>query len=202
MSKGGGLGKIESYERYNILQTVSPGSPGSPPYYDPSDPNEEYAKQRIRWDVYDESIVIHVWATTNELRDHIVRNVKDIITSSKECFYPFCDKYNTITGVCSTTSNQCDAPSGLTFDSIENRCPYPDITDPNDPNYRNPSTYYTDAGIRVESVDVKGETTADQLGIVPPIHHSTIPFTYIRDAQLIINSSPLLNLDLELEDQI
>lgn len=169
---------------------LNPGDPG----YDPDNPDMMYVTRKVRWDVYEDSVSLHVWAKTNEIRDHLVMQVDKIVTEAKMHHYQYCSKYNHITGVCITTEQQCDAVSRDGVHSIEGRCPYPDIVDPESPHYRNPRTYFQETGIRVESLISRGATNVDQLDLVPEVYHTAINFDYTLDKETVVDVSPLLNV--------
>lgn len=196
MSDGGGMGNTDTQIFYQNT-ALTPDNP----YYDPDNPNDQYCTQKIRWDVYEESIALHVWSKTNKIRDRMVRQIRELIARAKMNDYHFCDKYDPSTSICATTGVACDAPLKQTPSSVENRCPYPDITDPNDSHYRDPGAWFIQTGIRMENLEWKGKSSADQLGMVPPIHHTTINFDYIRDEFLVLDTTPFydfkVNMTLE-----
>jgi hypothetical protein len=169
---------------------LNPGDQG----YDPSNPDLEYVTKKVRWDVYEDSMSLHIWATTNEIRDHLVMQVNEIITRAKMHNYQYCSRYNPTTMICSTTQQPCDAPSRETAHSIEGRCPYPDIVDPYSPHYRDPKNYFQETGIRVESLISRGATNIDQLDLVPEVYHTAVNFDYTLDKETVVDISPLLNV--------
>jgi hypothetical protein len=169
---------------------LNPGDVG----YDPSNPDLQIVTRKVRWDVYEDSVSLHVWAKTNEVRDHIVMQVNEIITQAKMHHYKYCSRYNPTTGICSTTGQQCDASSRETAHSIEGRCPYPDIVDPESPQYRNPMSYFQETGIRIESLISRGATNVDQLDMVPEVYHTAVNFDYTMDKETIVDVSPLLDV--------
>ena len=169
--------------------------------YNPDKPDVEYCREKIRWDILDEGIVLHVWAHSNEVRDHIIMKVKHLITQAKMNDYRFCTKYQPSNGECITTMKSCDAPLKQTVDSIENRCPYPQVTDPADPNYRDPKTYFEMTGIRLENLILRGQSTADQLGITPPIYHTTLSYDYIRDEYMVLETVPYTDFSVDIKEK-
>jgi hypothetical protein len=127
--------------------------------------------------------------------------VDDIMENVLMGNYQYCDKYNPTTQLCSTTSKKCDAIIIKNVYGTEGLCPYLDITDSSDPDYRNPSNYFVISGIRDESVKLRTKAKVDQLNFTPPIYHSNLTFDYIRDTYLILNTVPFttFNVDVTLD---
>lgn len=197
LNGGGGEGKIGSFI-FNQTITLTSDNP----YYDPTNPGRQYAAQKVRWSVYKESIEVHIWSHYNRYRDHVVTSiVDDIMENVLMGNYQYCDKYNPTTQLCSTTSKKCDAIIIKNVYGTEGLCPYLDITDSSDPDYRNPSNYFVISGIRDESVKLRTKAKVDQLNFTPPIYHSNLTFDYIRDTYLILNTVPFttFNVDVTLD---
>ena len=168
--------------------------------YDPENPDLKVVTQKVRWDVYEDSFSLHVWAKTDEVRDHLVMQINEIITSAKMHNYEYCTQYDRITGICNTTKGECDAPLKETAHSIEGRCPYPDIVDKKSPDYRNPQTYFHETGIRVESLISRGAVNVDQPGFTPEVYHTSINFDYTMDKETVVDVSPLLYVTVNKKD--
>jgi hypothetical protein len=189
MSSGAGLGETGTY-----IQDFQNPLPSDNPFYDPENPNELYNTQRRYMDTSEENMMLHVWADTQEDRDNIVRQVRQYIRNARLNQYPYCANFNQTTQKCSTTNNECDAITTSNAYSVQGNCPYPNITDPTDSTYRNPTNYFTITGVRTWTIKLHQAENIDQLDILPPVFHSTISIDYTIDEYTTVDVNPFIEL--------
>jgi hypothetical protein len=192
ISISGGSGEIDTWFEYN-LKTL----PEDHPLYDPENPDEEYATEKIQVKRSKKVITLHAWSHDSELREHMVEQaIKHLEKAALGC-YQYCTRLDS-EGICQTTSEDCDAPLKLTPHSIEGRCPYPDVTDEDSPNYRNPQSYFELLGVPVEFFKLRGDEDIDELTLNPVVYHTAIPIDYIQENRLVIETAPVGEVDVDI----
>lgn len=177
-----------------IFRVMEP-LPSDHPYYDPNNPGELYNVASQRRTDQKSVMDIHIWAKVSSDRDMIVRQIITILNEAVMFNYKYCVNLNTTSNICSTTNETCDAIGNTNRFGIQGKCPYADITDPTNPNYRNPSTYFDMGSISPFLVAVRGEQNVDDLSTVRETYHSVLPVDYIA---IIINEvqvNPVCEID-------
>lgn len=137
--------------------------------------------QKVRWDYYKLAISTHAWSyRSSEERDYIINELERVVREAKLCYYQYCGNYDINTHICSTTGEVCDAYSMDVngTPSVEFRCPYPYITDPGSPYYRNPRSWFSITRIFSETFQPRGGNVADEMSITPPAYHKYIIWDY------------------------
>jgi len=192
LSITGGSGELDTWFEYNQKPL-----PTNHPLYNPLNPDEQYATEKILVKRSKKVITLHAWSHDPELREHMVEQCQKHLEKATLCFYQYCVRLQS-DGTCTTTNEDCDAPLKLTPHSVEGRCPYPDVTDEDDVNYRNPQTYFELLGIPIEFFRLRGDEDIDELTLTPPIYHTAIPIDYIQENRTVIETAPLGDVDVNI----
>lgn len=148
-------------------------------YYDSDNPDEGYLQSIKVLQPAKKVLSLHFWANTPEERDCIFHQAKERIREALLFNYHYC--YNYVDGNCATTENTCDATVIDNRFSVQYKCPYSDISDPDDPLYRNPSTWFNFTGVQPESVMLRGEQYLEDTEMIPEIYR------VVQDVDLILN---------------
>lgn len=192
ISVTGGPGELETWFEYNLKPL-----PITHPLYDPENPDEQCATEKIQVKRSRKVITLHIWSHDAELREHMVEQaIKHLDKAGLGC-YQYCTRLDS-DGICQTTDEDCDAPLKLTLYSVEGRCPYPDVTDEEDVNYRNPQSYFELLGVPVEFFKLRGDEDIDELTLNPVVYHTAIPIDYIQENRLVIETAPVGEVDVDI----
>lgn len=155
-------------------------------------PGETDTYQRVRIDKYKKAIGTHAWSQeSTEERDYIISELERVVREAKEGYYHYCVNYNHITGECTTTKKTCDAADKdgiVNTQTLEKRCPYPNITDSTSPDYRNPQTWFKQLGINTETFTPRADNVADELQITPVVYHKYIVWDYEEYVRTVVDT--------------
>lgn len=124
--------------------------PEDNPYFDETNEDEEYVNEYTIRHQEKRRLTINIWAYDTPTRDCIFRQVKNIISLAINGYYGACANY--FEGNCETTGNECDATSEINRFSVQGKCPYLDITDEGDENYRGPENIFSKYGINKDRI--------------------------------------------------
>ena len=175
---------------FNVMEPLPP----THPYYDPKNPNDLYNTKVQRRTDQKGVMDIHIWAESSSDRDSIVRQIITILNESLMFNYKYCVNLSPL-NICSTTNETCDAIGNTGRFGIQGKCPYCDIQDPTDSNYRNPSTYYDLGSISPFLVAVRGEQNVDDLSTIRETYHSVLQVDYTAIIVNEVNVNPLCEVD-------
>lgn len=181
---------------------VSEPLPEDHPYYDPTNPDELYVQKLQRRRDQKASIDIHIWANTSSERDNVIKQIMEIIAEAVMFNYKYCMNYDTPTTVCSTTKNPCDAITNKNAYGIQGKCPFANITDAEDPNYRGPATYFDPGNINIFLIAVRSEQNVDDLSTIPETYHSVLPIDFEVTIVNEVPVNPLCAIDTSSEVEI
>lgn len=160
--------------------------PKNHPHYDPAHPNELYITERVLHTVLYGAISLHIWGNNTPQKDSLIYQVRLAIKKIFMGDYSQCTNYDN--GNCKTTGKTCDAISVKNAYGISNMCPYLDVIDINDPNYRNPDDAFGEHNMH--GFEIGHPQDLDELGVVPEVYHSSILITYYRDEEYVTPTAP------------
>jgi hypothetical protein len=102
--------------------------------------------------------------------------------------YRQCMNYDFKTNICATTGNECDALTVVNTFSYSEMCPYLNIDDITNSNYRNPYDAFYDS--RLRAVEVQLPQSLDEITVVSEVYHSSIMIKYLSDVDFVTPTSP------------
>jgi hypothetical protein len=141
-------------------------------YYDPLNP-DELVNQGIS--IRQEShrqITIRITGATSDDRNSIQNQVESLLFAAKHYQYNACLNYDPLTSECSTTEGECDALTSDNRFAVVGKCPFLDVIDVTDSDYRNPLSVFTLSGIAPNSLRIKPEKPDTLLNISKEIYTS------------------------------
>jgi hypothetical protein len=181
---------------------VSEPLPANHPYYNPNNPDDLYVQKLQRRRDQKGSMDIHVWANRSSDRDSVIKQIITVIDEAVMFNYKYCMNYNKTTTICKTTTNPCDALTNKNAYGVQGKCPFANITDPTDPNYRGPATYFDPGNINIFLIAVRSEQNVDDLSTMPETYHSVLPVDFEVTIVNEVPVNPLCEIDTSSEVEV
>jgi hypothetical protein len=154
-----------------IIGQASAPLPEDHPYHDELKPDEKFVQERIKVMQKPMTTTLIIWAVDRDSRQRIHNQMIDILQMACDFNYSCCVKFNRLDNKCSQTGNQCDAlnePKNRY--SIQGKCPFLDVKDKNDPNFRGPETWMNKLGIFFNMQSVRKEDMTEDLASTPELY--------------------------------
>lgn len=158
--------------------------PEDHPYYDSNSPDEQYMTRFGIRTTVPGSITLHIWGNDKSEKDSLIYQVRKAIKKAMMNDYYQCSNYDYNTDKCKTINDTCDGISNL-----GKICPFENVTDVDDSNYRNPSNAFNDNDIH--GLVIQNPQSLDELGVIPEVYHSSILITYKRYEYYMRDTAPL-----------
>lgn len=190
----GGVGETKS----SVTGILSPLDEDHP-YYDEENPDEKYLQTRRIKTPSTKVLSLHGWAKSAVGRDSIFEQMKACIREALSFNYKYCANFKE--GKCSTTDEDCDATTVVNRFSISGKCPYLDVTDEDDVNYRNPSTYFELCGVRM-NLKLHGVKFIEETDSVPETYRFIQDITVTVEEVTDIPVAPICEVTVEDEEFI
>lgn len=163
-------------------------------YYDPKHPDELYNTKVFVSETVHAVLNIHIWSNTGEKNSTIVHGIKKCINMALNHHYSYCTNFDN-QNICSTTGKLCDAIKIKNHLSIRGICPYSEVRDKNDPNYRGPDNVFNQNLIIPDSCKIRPEQNVDDLGASPPVYHTVIPLDLVYEDKTVNDIHPVCGLE-------
>jgi len=174
----------------SISMSVDGGQVALSTYYEynPDNNTKTLVEERER------TMTLHFWANNIDEKDFIVARTRELITRAEMGDYHTCVNYDPTTTMCATSKGVCDAITFVNAYSMEGKCPFMEVTDPGDANYRNPDTPYHQNNI--VHVRMRTRQNADQLTIYPEMYYSFFTIEHMLMEKTVISSAPFKDVGL------
>lgn len=137
------------------------------PYYDEENPDEPYLQEVKEISYTSKTIQLQIWCNERDERDTILYQIKEIFKKLANRHYTTCKNYDPTGTLCTVTDELCDAITSNNRYGVQKKCPFMDIEDPEDANYRNPQSILEKYGIRHTSLNPREPTELLDLNPVP-----------------------------------
>lgn len=167
------------------------------PYYDPEE-DEEYTTGYVLRSRESKRLTVFGYAPNTNIRDCMFYQCRLLLQLAINGDYRACINYES--GNCSTTGDICDATEVRNRFSIQGKCPYLDIDDELNPNYRNPINIFNKYGIVRRRIRPRSPQLIVDSGAEPVLYN----FAWDIDLELInvveYSTMPICNYRIGDED--
>ena len=179
------LASSYSSPRYN--EDILLRLPSTHPQYDANDPTKKFAQEVVTQEE-DIKLLINIWANTEEQRQPITNQVKQLLNQALNFHYSTCSNFNSATKNCSTINSTCMSIDNIYSRGMKGMCP--------DPKTLKYESIFKSHNIKHGSFNFYTQFNQDELNLTPPVLRTILKIELTYYDRYVRGGNETTNIDL------